>query len=137
MSVIFYLLQDLLESSASLQNKAHSHRWYDDQLQITSTFSQHGTCFYAKESAALELNRSCSNPVDLALEMLLSTTDTMSLGKLLTLDKKILKGKDLNTPINLTSLKRYKTLGSIFLFIIFVLRVLVMLWMKSNFILGI
>lgn len=117
-SLSFIFLQDLLESSASLQEKTHSYRWYDDQLQISSILSQHGICFYAKESAALGLNRSCCDRVDLALEMLLSSTNTMSLGKLLTLDKKILEGKDLRTPINSTSLKRYNTLGSIFLFII-------------------
>lgn len=101
-------LYDMLESSASLHGKTHSYSWCDDQLQMSSTISQHAICFYAKEAAVLGLNGSCCDRIDLALEMLLSSTNTMSLGKLLTLDKKILKSKDLRTPINSTSLKRWK-----------------------------
>ncbi|KAK9270529.1 hypothetical protein L1049_026110 [Liquidambar formosana] len=60
--------------------------WCNEQLQMTSTFAQHGFCFYAKDIAALGSNLGSGSRVDLAWEMLASTTDTMALGKLVRQD---------------------------------------------------
>jgi hypothetical protein len=80
---------------------------------MSSIFSQHGICFHAKEASALGSNRGCWERVDLAWEMLLSSTNTMALGKLLTLDKRIIGSMKIRTPSNWRSLGRYRIMGSI------------------------
>ncbi|KAJ7959130.1 ATPase family AAA domain-containing protein 5 [Quillaja saponaria] len=51
-------------------------------MQMMSTIAVHGFCFYAKRITALGSTMGCETNVDLALEMLASTTDVMALGKL-------------------------------------------------------
>ena len=49
---------------------------------MASTIAQHGFCFYSKYIAAAGSNLGSDYMVDLASEMLASTTNTMALGKL-------------------------------------------------------
>ncbi|KAL7246280.1 hypothetical protein ACSBR2_001409 [Camellia fascicularis] len=80
---------DSLDPSMVPSEKSHSFSWYDDQLWMASTIAQHGFCFYAKEIVAVGSNSSSVNRMDLALEMLASSTNTTALGKLVRRDRRI------------------------------------------------
>ncbi|CAL5384961.1 unnamed protein product [Camellia sinensis] len=80
---------DSLDPSMVPSEKSHSFSWYDDQLWMASTIAQHGFCFYAKEIVAVGSNGSSVNRMDLALEMLASSTNTTALGKLVRRDRRI------------------------------------------------
>nr|XP_043626638.1 uncharacterized protein LOC122598097 [Erigeron canadensis] len=73
---------DYLKPSMVSNEKSHSYSWHDDQLQMASTFAQHGFCLYAKRSVASVAN----GRVDLAWEMLAASTNAISLGKLISRD---------------------------------------------------
>ncbi|KAL2467727.1 P-loop containing nucleoside triphosphate hydrolase superfamily protein [Forsythia ovata] len=76
------LLCDFLEPSKIPCEKSHSYSSYDDQMQMSSVLALHGTCYYAKETAALGSIMGSISMVDLASEMLGSSVSTMALGKL-------------------------------------------------------
>ncbi|XP_020576040.1 uncharacterized protein LOC110021763 isoform X2 [Phalaenopsis equestris] len=61
-----------------------SFSWHDEQVEMGSTFAQHGLCFYATKIAAVGSRLGCSNTSDLARETLTSSTGSTALGKLLT-----------------------------------------------------
>lgn len=67
-------------------DKSHSYSWHDDQLQMASTFAQHGFCVFAKRSFSLVSN----DKMDLALEMLAASTNT-SLGKFVNQNNNMIK----------------------------------------------
>lgn len=58
--------------------------WYDEQLEMTSTFAQHGFCLFSERIAATGLKLGHESTVDLAQEMLACSTSTMAQGKLAT-----------------------------------------------------
>ena len=60
---------------------------YEDQMEIGSTYAQHGLCFYTSRFAEVGTNLGRGSTMDLALEMLASSTNTMALGKLLSKGK--------------------------------------------------
>ncbi|KAK7275661.1 hypothetical protein RIF29_16782 [Crotalaria pallida] len=55
--------------------------WYDEQMMM-STVAVHGFCFYAKSMSDVGSKLGYENQVDLASEILASTTNVMALGKL-------------------------------------------------------
>lgn len=69
-------------STVPCGEESHAFSWYDEQLQMASTIAQHGFCFYSKYIAAAGSMLGSDYTVDLASEMLASTTNTMALGKL-------------------------------------------------------
>lgn len=69
-------------STVPCGEESHAFSWYDEQLQMASTIAQHGFCFYSKYIAAAGSILGSDYMVDLASEMLASTTNTMALGKL-------------------------------------------------------
>lgn len=78
-----FIWQDSLDlSTIPCAEETHSFSWYDEQLQMASTIAQHGFCLYAKHIAAVGSTSVSDYEVDLASEMLASTTNTMALGKL-------------------------------------------------------
>ncbi|XP_077250105.1 P-loop containing nucleoside triphosphate hydrolases superfamily protein isoform X2 [Tasmannia lanceolata] len=76
------VISDSLEPSMVPYVEPDATCWYDEQLEMTSTFAQHGLCFYTKKTATMGLNLGCENKVDLAQEMLACSTNTTALGKL-------------------------------------------------------
>ncbi|KAK3006871.1 hypothetical protein RJ639_016716 [Escallonia herrerae] len=85
------LLQDYVEPSVVPFEKSHSFCWDDDQLQITSAIAQHGMRLYAKEIAAVGSSMGSESRMDLASEMLASSTNAMALGKLVRQDKQTIE----------------------------------------------
>ncbi|KAL8189226.1 hypothetical protein R6Q57_028792 [Mikania cordata] len=78
---------DNLKPSMISYEKSHSHSWHDDQLQMASTFAQHGFCVFAKRSFASGSN----DKMDLAWEMLAASTNAISLGKLICQNNNMIK----------------------------------------------
>ncbi|KAF5194177.1 p-loop containing nucleoside triphosphate hydrolase superfamily protein, partial [Thalictrum thalictroides] len=80
------LISDFLEPPMVPCTEPDAFSWYDEQLEMTSTISQHGFCFYANESAARGSYSGFKSSVDLSSELLASSTNTTVFGKLLTQD---------------------------------------------------
>lgn len=78
------LVNDALEPSMVPCVEPDYAHWYDEQLEMTSTFAEHGLCLYARKSASIGLNLGYENKVDLAQEMLACSTSSMAQGKLVT-----------------------------------------------------
>ncbi|XP_076882550.1 uncharacterized protein LOC143531045 [Bidens hawaiensis] len=78
---------DNLKPSMISYDKSHSYSWHDDQLQMASTFAQHGFCVFAKRSFSLVSN----DKMDLALEMLAASTNASSLGKFVNQNNNMIK----------------------------------------------
>nr|GEV00534.1 P-loop containing nucleoside triphosphate hydrolases superfamily protein [Tanacetum cinerariifolium] len=78
---------DYVKPSMFSSEKSQSSSWHDDQLQIASTFAQHGFCLYAKKCVSAGLN--CR--VDLVSQMLAASTNSASLGKLVNQNTKFVK----------------------------------------------
>lgn len=98
-----FYLQDYLKPSMISNEKSHSYSWHDDQLQMASTFAQHGFCLYAKRSFAAGSNAR----VDLASEMLAASTNGISLGKLVNQNNKVVKNLENKKLQSGVSSKRY------------------------------
>ena len=62
---------------------------YEEQMEIGSTYAQHGFCFYTSRFAEVRSNLEHGSTMDLAQEMLASSRNTMALGKLLSKGKTI------------------------------------------------
>lgn len=77
-------LQDILEPSLTPSVEPDASSWYDQQLEMGSTYAQHGFCYYTSRCLSLGSEVGFQNTVDLAKEMLASSTNVMALGKLLT-----------------------------------------------------
>ncbi|KAA8538484.1 hypothetical protein F0562_028145 [Nyssa sinensis] len=92
------LISDSLEPSMVPCEISHSFSWYDDQMQMTSTIAQHGICFYANEAAAIGSKMGFLSGVDLAWEMLASSTKTMALGKLVSQDRRKIRSLEMEPP---------------------------------------
>ncbi|KAF5191927.1 Snf1-related protein kinase regulatory subunit beta-2 [Thalictrum thalictroides] len=59
------LISDFLEPPMVPCTEPDAFSWYDEQLEMTSTISQHGFCFYANESAARgSYDSECSSSKD-------------------------------------------------------------------------
>lgn len=89
---------------------SHSLSWYDDQLKMVSTMSEHGLCLYAKHIDATSTNMVSAGRVDLAWEMLASTTNTMALGKLVSQDKKRIENLEMGLSKSGNLSPRYTTI---------------------------
>lgn len=102
-------LQDILEPQGFVSNEATTSCYNEETMM--STVAIHGFCFYVKLIADVGSKLGCANMIDLTSEMLASTTNTMTLGKLsrqdLAKNNAIYTGKELelNNPIN--NVKRY------------------------------
>ena len=107
-----YFLQDSLEPSMVPSEGSDAFGWCDEHVQMTSAIAQHGFCFYAKDIAAVGSKMGCESSVDIASEMLASTTNMMTLGKLIGLDMRTskplcgAKGLEMSPPKS-DLLKRY------------------------------
>ncbi|CDP18333.1 unnamed protein product [Coffea canephora] len=99
---------DSLEPSLSPCEESQLGSWYDDHLHMSSIMAQHGMCFYAKESLAVGSNRDSVDRVDLAWEMLSSSTNAMALGRLLSVDRKLTGGTEERSEMSRCSFRRYK-----------------------------
>eukprot|EP00268_Persea_americana_P056580 TRINITY_DN6691_c0_g1_i9.p1 TRINITY_DN6691_c0_g1~~TRINITY_DN6691_c0_g1_i9.p1 ORF type:complete len:1428 (+),score=321.23 TRINITY_DN6691_c0_g1_i9:161-4285(+) len=78
------LTNDILEPSMVPCVGPDSFSWYDEQLEMTSTFAQHGFGLFSERIAAIGMKLGHENKVDLAQEMLVCSTSTMAQGKLAT-----------------------------------------------------
>uniref|UniRef100_A0A5B7B8E5 AAA+ ATPase domain-containing protein n=1 Tax=Davidia involucrata TaxID=16924 RepID=A0A5B7B8E5_DAVIN len=92
------LICDYLEPAMVPCEKSHAFSWHDDQLQMTSTIAQHGICFYANEIDTVGSKMGSSSRVDLAWEMLASSTNTMALGKLVSQDRRTIRSLETESP---------------------------------------
>ena len=107
-----YFLQDSLEPSMVPSEASDAFGWCDEHVQMTSAIAQHGFCFYAKDIAAVGSKMGCESSVDIASEMLASTTNMMTLGKLIGQDMRTskplcgAKGLEMSPPKS-DLLKRY------------------------------
>ncbi|KAJ6798913.1 Uncharacterized protein M6B38_212620 [Iris pallida] len=81
------LFHDMLDPSITHCVEPDDFSWYEEQYEIGSTYAQHGLCFYSVKCAAIGSSLGHENTVDLAQEMLSSSTNTMALGKLLSKGK--------------------------------------------------
>ncbi|KAM7507737.1 hypothetical protein LguiA_018190 [Lonicera macranthoides] len=97
---------DSLEPSMVPCEKSHSFSWCEDQLQMTSTMAQHGMCLYAKEISVVGSNIDSLSRVDLAWEMLTSSTNTMALGKLVNQEKRTIQSLETGSSKISTLLQR-------------------------------
>ncbi|XP_008802093.2 uncharacterized protein LOC103716027 [Phoenix dactylifera] len=77
------IVNDILEPSLTPCVEPDASSWYDQQLEMGSTYAQHGLCFHASRCLSLGSELGFENTVDLAQEMLASSTNVMALGKLL------------------------------------------------------
>lgn len=80
--IYVYIPQDSLLPLMVPSEKTHSYSYYEKQLEMSSILAEHGMCFYAKEIASLQSVMGCQNNLDLALEMLSSSANSVALGKL-------------------------------------------------------
>ncbi|KAK1416701.1 hypothetical protein QVD17_25817 [Tagetes erecta] len=78
---------DNLKPSMISYEKSHSYSWHDDQLQMASTFAQHGFCVFAKKS----FTSGSHDKMNLAWEMLAASTNAISLGKLINQNNHMVK----------------------------------------------
>lgn len=79
----------------------------DRQFEMGSTYAQHGFCFYANKCAATGSSFGSQTTLDLAHEMLASSTNVMALGKLLTTPNLSWKGTLLMETMKIGSEGRY------------------------------
>ncbi|KAI0498817.1 hypothetical protein KFK09_019712 [Dendrobium nobile] len=77
------IIYDNFEPTSTHCVEPDSFSWYDEQVEMGSTFAQHGLCFYAMKFAAAGSCLGCKNTSDLAQEILAASTGSTSLGKLL------------------------------------------------------
>ena len=108
-----FIWQDSLDlSTVPCGEESHAFSWYDEQLQMASTIAQHGFCFYSKYIAAAGSMLGSDYTVDLASEMLASTSNTMALGKLTRPEMRMnwtsRKGVQMEVPKSDISLRRYR-----------------------------
>lgn len=87
-------MQDHLEQSLLPCHEPESIGWYDDQVEMCSTFAQHGFCFFAKNTSFMEPSFGCQVKVDIAREMLACSTSTMAIGKLITHEMDVCSEQD-------------------------------------------
>lgn len=77
------LISDILEPSLTPCVEPDAS-WYDEQFEMGSTYAQHGLCFYTNRCLSLGSELGFESTLDLAQEMLASSTNVMARGKLLT-----------------------------------------------------
>ncbi|CAH9136284.1 unnamed protein product [Cuscuta epithymum] len=92
------LIYDSLDPSIVSCHKSQSYSWDEDQLQMSSIVAQHGICLFTKEIANLGLDKLSVNQLDLASEMLASSSSTMALGKLVGFDSRETRSTDVWSP---------------------------------------
>uniref|UniRef100_A0A803LV03 AAA+ ATPase domain-containing protein n=1 Tax=Chenopodium quinoa TaxID=63459 RepID=A0A803LV03_CHEQI len=78
----------LLNDSSGLSEEDFSFGLHDQQIQMAFYIAQYGYFLYAKEIDALQSKLGLANNLHLGWEMLISTTNSMALGKLLSLNKR-------------------------------------------------
>lgn len=100
------VFSDILDRSLMLSDRLDDFSRDDRQFEMGSTYAQHGFCFYANKCAATGSSFGSQTTVDLALEMLASSTNVMALGKLLTTPSLSLKGTLLIEAMKISSVGR-------------------------------
>ncbi|XP_078440940.1 P-loop containing nucleoside triphosphate hydrolases superfamily protein isoform X2 [Wolffia australiana] len=83
------LTSDVLDSTETPPDDPCSSSFYDEHLEMASTFAQHGLCFYAKKTVTPSSILCYESPLHLGQEMLAASTCSMAVGKLLSLKKVI------------------------------------------------
>lgn len=86
---------------------SHSLSWYDDHLKMVSAISEHGMCLYAKDINVASTNILSTGRVDLTWEMLVASTNTMALGKLVNQDCRRIQNLEMGIPKSGISSQRY------------------------------
>lgn len=77
---------ELLNDLSGLE-ESFSFGWHDQQVQMAISIAQYGYLLYAKDIDALQSKMGLSNKLHLGWEMLVSTNNSMTLGKLLSLNR--------------------------------------------------
>lgn len=77
------IICDNLEPASTPCIEPDSFSWYDDQVEMGSTIAHHGFCFYTMKVASVGSCLGFNNTLDLAQEMLNSSTSSTALGKLI------------------------------------------------------
>ncbi|XP_058787652.1 uncharacterized protein LOC131662001 [Vicia villosa] len=107
---------DILEPQSFVSNEATTSCYNDETMM--STVAVHGFCSYVKLIADVGSKLGCVNMIDLASEMLASTTDTMTLGKLsrhdLAKSTVIYNGKELELNNPISNVKKSENKASLF-----------------------
>ncbi|XP_022140030.1 uncharacterized protein LOC111010770 isoform X2 [Momordica charantia] len=75
--------QDISERPSFVSEESDSLCWGGQQLQMASTISQHGFCFFASDIATTSSSVGLDSRLDIVSEMLASATNTAALGKLM------------------------------------------------------
>lgn len=65
-----------------LPEKSDTFQWYDEQLHMTSTFSNHGLSLYCKEANAALSNMDQTSMMDSSQDVLTYSSDTIRLGNI-------------------------------------------------------
>ncbi|KNA24489.1 hypothetical protein SOVF_014870 isoform A [Spinacia oleracea] len=95
----------LLNDSSGLSEETYTFSWHDQQVRMALSIAQYGYFLYAKDIDALQSNMGVANNLHLGWEMLVSTGDSVALGKLLSLSKSQISLTD-------TSIKQATTVDS-------------------------
>lgn len=78
--------QDLSGQETGLSQDTYTFDWHD-LAQVAYSFAEYGYFLYAKDIDALQSKMGPANKLNLGWEMLLSTSNSMALGKLLRLNR--------------------------------------------------
>ncbi|CAI8584488.1 unnamed protein product [Vicia faba] len=107
---------DILEPQSLDSNEATTSCYNDETMMYT--VAVHGFCFYVKLIADVGSKLGCANMIDLTSEMLASTTNTMTLGKLsiqdLAKSTVIYTGKELELNNPISNVKKSENKSSLF-----------------------
>lgn len=89
------LINDTLEPSMVPCVEPDICSCYEEQMEMGSTYAQHGLCFYTNKLAEVGSSMGHAGTLDLAQEMLASSMSTMALGKLISKGKAISQNSQL------------------------------------------
>ncbi|XP_057250078.1 uncharacterized protein LOC104891151 isoform X3 [Beta vulgaris subsp. vulgaris] len=81
-----FLINDLSGQETGLSQDTYTFDWHD-LAQVAYSFAEYGYFLYAKDIDALQSKMGPANKLNLGWEMLLSTSNSMALGKLLRLNR--------------------------------------------------
>ncbi|KAK9743391.1 hypothetical protein RND81_03G236100 [Saponaria officinalis] len=82
-----FLINDSFNQDTGLTEENFTFGWHDQQIQMASTIAELGSCLYAKDINALQLKTGTDYAQNLDWELLTSTNNSITLGKLLRLNR--------------------------------------------------
>ncbi|KAL9234676.1 hypothetical protein vseg_009519 [Gypsophila vaccaria] len=82
-----FLINDSFNQDTDLAEENFAFGWHDQQIQMVATIAELGSCLYAKDINALQLKMGTDYTQDLDWELLTSTNNSITLGKLLRLNR--------------------------------------------------